>query len=76
MADVMHVTVEVVYRIYETYSFDIDDDDNPKKIFKQLQEDPSLIFKQSRVECVKSVDASSTIVEVIDYDTDTLNIIE
>lgn len=76
MADVMHVTVEVVTRTYETYSFDIDDDDNPKKLFKQLQEDPSLIFKQSRVECVKAVDAHSAIVEVIDYDLDTLNIIE
>jgi len=72
----MHVTVEVVTRTYETYSFDIDDDDKPKKLFKQLQEDPSLIFKQSRVECVKVVDAHSAIVEVIDYDLDTLNIIE
>jgi len=76
MADVMSVTVEIVYRRYETWSFDIDDDDKPTKIFKQIQEAPSLLFKQSRVDCVKESDISETILEVIDFDTDTLNIVE
>jgi hypothetical protein len=65
----MYVTLGVARYVIEEWAIDIDDDDNPEDIFKEINLHPNNFFYDHDPTLIYSEDISDEIQEVIEWRT-------